>query len=142
MISPTNDSNSTIRKTWRPIAAGIFNILLGVVNIILGLFVAFLVTVLSAMFGGRAIAGIAGLPLVILGIVAVIGGIFSIIRKSWWTALAGAICGIIFPVIIFILLVVRYSVSALVNDMPLLVMGILSLIFLTNSRVEFDRKKT
>ena len=57
-----------------------------------------------------------GIPLIILGIVAIVGGIYAIRRKVWGMALAGAICAL-------------FSVFG--------VLGILSIIFVSLSRKEF-----
>jgi hypothetical protein len=54
--------------------------------------------------------------MIILGIVAIIGGIYAIQRKLWGMALAGAICAIIGP-------------SAL--------LGILAIIFIAIGKPEF-----
>ena len=68
--------------------------------------------------GGEAL----GVLLLVLGIVAIIGGIFSIRRNVWGLALAGAIC-VLFPP-------------------HVAVMGILAIIFVALSKGEFDQSVT
>jgi hypothetical protein len=70
-------------KTWKPAAAGILSIASG----------AFIVWYRSSELIriGSSPAGI------VLGLIAIAGGIFAIRRKVWGLALAGAICAIVPP---------------------------------------------
>lgn len=63
---------------------------------------------------------VGGLALV-LGIVAIIGGIFAITRQVWGLALADAMCALFPP---------RVSV-----------LGILAIVFVAPSKSEFDKKR-
>lgn len=69
-------------KTWKPIVAG-------VVCIITGVFTTQyrIVGIWSNHWGvvGSSIAAA-------IGIIAIVGGIFMVMRQRWWLALAGAVC--------------------------------------------------
>ena len=97
-------------------AAGILSIIGGIVGIIAGaiaLGAGALVTELTGTFGMEGIGG----GFIGLGIVALIGGICTLRRKSWGFSLAGAICAM-FPIV------------------PL---GVLSIIFVSARKKEFTR---
>ena len=104
------------QKTWMPPTGGALAMVSGIVHIIWGIVVA---------IGGQAIGrwagifglGLIGLPMIILGVVGVIGGIYALQRKVWGMALAGAICSIIGP-------------AAL--------LGILATVFIAISKQEFS----
>lgn len=100
-----------MKKTWKPTTAGILSIISGSLTVIIGLAIALLGTFAGA-FGtlglGGVFAGLAALP-IILGIVAIVGGIYALRRKSWGLALAGSICALScwilgIPAIIFVVL--------------------------------------
>jgi hypothetical protein len=98
-----------------PVVAGILTIVAGVADFLVGLiFGAFghAVSFFTGIWGLGAI----GLPLIVLGIIAIIGGIFAVQRKVWLIALVGAICALMWPLV------------------PL---GILSIIFVSLSQKEF-----
>ena len=128
--------NNAIKKTWRPKTAGILSIILGAADIFLGAIVSLVAIGFSVGFGGSSRPGIAGLPLVVLGITDVVGGIFSLSRHYWGMALAGAICGVLIPLIIVSIFIANYLIPLLVG-LPFLVMGVLSLIFIVKSKSEF-----
>ncbi len=94
-------------KTWKATTAGVLEIVAGALHMVSGV-----VTVMlgGAVAGGLNIAGLPkiaqavplplitgiGIPLIILGIIALIGGISALQRKRWGLALAGGICAL-FP---------------------------------------------
>jgi len=92
-----------MEKTWKPVAAGILNIISGAVGLIavLGLIIAILVTGGFAIPGTEAVpifvpsllTGIA-VPLAIFSMLCLAGGIYAIQRKLWGLALAGSIAAI------------------------------------------------
>ena len=88
-----------MERTWKGTTAGILTIIGGIAGIAVG---AVLVIV-----GAEFLAGIAGMDLMagigagmfVIGIIALVAGIFTLRRKSWGFALAGAIlAAILFPV--------------------------------------------
>jgi len=105
-----------MQKTWKPTTAGILSIISGSLTVIIGLIVTALGTALGGLLGmfglfgiGGAIAGMSAIP-IILGIVAILGGIYALRRKNWGLALAGSICALFpgwilgIPAIIFLVL--------------------------------------
>jgi len=78
-------------------AAGILTIIGGIFGIVVGAIAIGIITLATAvtgMFGLEAIGG----GFLALGIIALIGGIFTLRRRAWGFALTGAICAM-FPII-------------------------------------------
>jgi hypothetical protein len=100
-------------KTWKPIAAGILSIISGV--FIVWYRSSELISVGSSPVG------------IILGLIAIAGGIFAIRRKVWGLALTGAICAIVPP----------HPWGYLIWT-P--VLGILAIAFVALSKSEFGRR--
>jgi hypothetical protein len=71
-----------------------------------------------------------GVPLIVLGIIAIVGGVSAIRRKSFALSLAGAICAL--PAVVFSLYLAG-AISALAS----VILGILAVIFIALSRKEF-----
>lgn len=121
-----------METTWKPTTAGILSIIAGALNLAMGILS---VTVMRGAvwpsmgypwFGGMGYGmmgmpwlGAIGISLIVLGVISIIGGIFALQRRVWGLALAGAICALFPP--------------------PLIVLGILSIIFLALSRKEFTQ---
>lgn len=93
-----------MEKTWKPMVAGILDIISGAVGLVavVGLIIAIGVTGGSAYFPGKGaipefvpslLTGIA-VPLAILSILSLVGGIYAVQRKIWGLALAGSIAAI------------------------------------------------
>jgi hypothetical protein len=108
-----------MEKTWKPVAGGICSIVGGSFAVIGG----GLMGLLGAWFGGfrgmwggmwgpgmmtpwgsgmmmpwgSGLFSLLGLPAILLGVVAIVGGIFALRRRHWGLALAGAICAIFTP---------------------------------------------
>ncbi|MCD6568216.1 MAG: hypothetical protein J7K94_05745 [Dehalococcoidia bacterium] len=107
-------------KTWKPMTAGILMIIAGIVEAIFGI----LGTVIGgAVAGWVSMPGLGGLVgvtaiLIVLGIVAIVGGIYSLKRQTWGLALAGAICSLFGPWFI---------------------LGILAIIFVSMGKSEFSQ---
>ena len=97
-------------KTWKPIAAGILSIISG--TFIVWYRLSELIRVGSSPVG------------IILGLIAIVGGIFAIRRRAWGLALAGAICAIVPP----------HPWGFLIWT-PIL--GILAVVFVVSSKSEF-----
>lgn len=104
-------------RTWMPTTAGILTIVAGAIDIILGIMVAAVAEVFG-IFGGFRGLGAIGVPMMVIGVVAIVGGIFAIRRRVWGLALAGAICALFPP--------------------HIGVLGVLSIIFVALSKKEFD----
>lgn len=95
-----------MEKTWKPTTAGILSLIAGILGAISGITVA--------TVGGGAIPGLLpmmpayaawmsgviaaiAIPLIIIGIVAIVGGTYALRRRIWGLALAGSICALIGP---------------------------------------------
>jgi len=97
------DKEGKLIKSWNPLGsgqrtalpttAGIINIVGGTIALIWGMTFAALGTTIATdvLFG----FGLFGVPSIVLGIIAIIGGIFALRRKIWGFALAGSICAFI-----------------------------------------------
>jgi len=103
-------------KTWKPTTGGILAIITGVLQVIFGTVFATAAGIVGAIVGLGWLSAI-GAPLIVLGIIAIIGGIYALRRRVWGLALAGSIC-------------------ALVG--PWFVLGILAIIFVAIGRGEFE----
>jgi hypothetical protein len=102
-------------QTWMPMIAGILSIVAGVIDFLVGLIVGAIGHAVSFITGIWGL-GAFGVPHIILGVIAVIGGVFALQRKVWVMALVGAICALMWP---------------------LSILGILSIIFVALSQKEF-----
>ena len=118
-------------KTWRPTTAGILTITTGCYGIGTGVTMVRGASFLNKLLSGIDIGGIPcdlgsvgnaistlGIVSIVLGVIALIGGIFASKRRLWGLALAGALV-----------------------SLPLMpvgtVLGILSTVFLAESKKEF-----
>jgi len=114
-----------METTWKPTTAGILTIVAGALNLIAGITVAALgAACLGPMTGYMGMMGMTGwwfgaigIPLIVIGIVSIVGGSFALRRRIWGLALAGAICALFPP--------------------PVIALGILSIIFIALSQKEF-----
>lgn len=96
-----------MEKTWKPTTAGILTVIAGSLGAISGIVIAVLGGAIAAglkfipavpeIFGTVAIPIIGGIaiPRIILGIVAILGGVYALERRKWRLALAGAICSLV-----------------------------------------------
>ena len=121
-----------VKKTWKPTVAGILMIIVGAFSIIGAFFAIVISIVISAGSSWAGLNGndfgtvdpstvaavvlVIGIIAIIFAILEIISGIFSINRKIWGLALAGAI------------------VTALTST----VMGVLAIIFLAMGKNEFS----
>lgn len=111
----------TDEKTWMPLVAGICTIVAAALKILTAVGIAIGITFMRirpfASFGVYETAVLTAImvPFFILGIVALIGGICAIRRKSWGMSLAGAIAAFL----------------------PSSILGILAIIFIALSKNEF-----
>jgi ABC-type Co2+ transport system permease subunit len=85
-----------MQKTWKPTTAGILAIIAGAFQVIMGIAIA-VVGGIGGAFLGMGWLGAIGAPLIVLGIVAIVGGIYALRRKIWGLALAGCICALVGP---------------------------------------------
>lgn len=81
-----------MEKTWKPTAAGVCCIISGVVDVIFGLMNLSMGSFAGGLFMGWFASF--GVPFIVLGAIAIIGGIFALKRTRWVLALVGAICAL------------------------------------------------
>jgi hypothetical protein len=107
-----------MEKTWKPKVAGILNIVSGAFALIWFIMLLIGMAVTSGHLGIPGLEAIPSfvpfilliiaIPSVIIGILALIGGIYALQRKKWGFALAGSIATTIFwffvgiPAIVFL----------------------------------------
>lgn len=124
-----------IKRTWMPIAAGVLDIITGVVYL---LFVFLFLGCVSFLqnFGdddfSRSLTIMAA-ALLPIAIITCVGGIFAMERKIWWMALIGTVVALLPSVLV---LVIR-AVSP-VWSLPFLFLEIIALILLSLSADEFE----
>ncbi|OGN95486.1 MAG: hypothetical protein A2Z77_07210 [Chloroflexi bacterium RBG_13_51_36] len=85
-----------MEKTWKPTVGGILAIIAGAVQVILGTLGATGVGFLGGIFGIGWLSVIFA-PLIVLGIIAIIGGVCALTRRIWGLALTGSICALVGP---------------------------------------------
>lgn len=111
-----------MEKTWKPTTAGVLSIIAGVVGVIVGVLVILLGGAIAAGLSlvpeipkaftlvAVPVIGAIGIPITILGAVAIAGGVCALQRRKWGLALAGSICSLMcflylgIPSIIFVVL--------------------------------------
>jgi len=98
--------------TWKSTTSGILSIIAGAIEVLIGIVGAIVGSIAGALLSflgiGWVVAGAFAIPLII-GIVAITGGIYALRRRAWGLALAGSICSIFIwflgiPAIIFAIL--------------------------------------
>jgi len=84
--------------TWMPLTAGILDLVAGIPALIIGIALAAGLGALGGLIGGLGgipgvgvIMGAIVVPLIIFAIIAIVGGVFAIRRRTWWLALVGSI---------------------------------------------------
>ena len=85
-----------MEKTWKPTAGGILAIIAGAFQVIVGVVIAALGGI-GGWFIGMVWLSAIGAPLIVLGVVAIVGGIYALKRNVWGLALAGSICALVGP---------------------------------------------
>ena len=104
-------------KPWMPVVAGLLDIVSGALGVVVGLFMSLRVFALKAaqsatgaaprvfphagtfpqmphmFFPGMGIA--LGIALLVIGVLAIVGGVYSLRLKAWGLALAGSIGAVI-----------------------------------------------
>ena len=116
----------TTTLTSKPVVAGAFSIVSGVLS--LGGFITFLVAGIAVsanfvnIYIGDSVAGVASSVLILfallslaIGILAIVGGVYSLQRNKWGLAFAGSICALV----------------------PSFVLGLVAIILVVTSRDEY-----
>ena len=110
-----------MKKTWKPVAGGICGIVAGAWGILAGGILGAVGLCVPAMRMDPELGflHLFGWPILVLGIMAIIGGVFAIRRQKWGLALSGAICAVLIP--------------------PPFILGILAIVFIALGHGEFER---
>ena len=85
-----------MERTWKPTTAGILSIIAGALQVIAGIAVAIVGGIGGAFIGIPWLSVIGG-PLIVLGVIAIVGGSCALKRRVWGLALAGSICALVGP---------------------------------------------
>jgi len=80
-----------MERTWRARWAGILTIIAGCFGIGFGATAATFLELISEFAEMPGLGAMIGAPLIVVGIIALIGGIYTLRRKAWGFALTGAI---------------------------------------------------
>ena len=67
-----------MKRTWKPVAAGLIELVLGTGNIVAAILLSHILIFL--------------LTFAVTGVVSLLGGISALRRRIWWLATIGAIC--------------------------------------------------
>ena len=119
-------------KTWKPVVAGILEVVSGAVGLIavFGLSIAIGVTGGAFIPGTEHVPGFVpslltgiAIPLALVSILSLIGGIYTLQRKVWGLALAGSVAAI-------------FASIPLLGGLPV---GITATVLVALSRDEFSR---
>ena len=110
-----------MQKTWKPTVAGVLNVVAGVLGLVGGLVLVIFGSaggVFLNYFGVGVLQWIpitfllaTGIPLLILGILALVGGIYALRRKVWGLALAGSIATVLFSQLLGTLAIIFVALS-------------------------------
>jgi len=123
-------------RTWKPTTAGILSIIAGSLTIF-----EIIMAGATTKYEGLTIwywwwRNMA--PLMLIGVVAILGGIFALYRRIWGLSLAGIICSVVFSLFVTIQ---SYLTSIGIIFGIIAVISILALIFLLRAKNEFALDK-
>ncbi len=83
-----------MERTWRGTWAGILTIIAGCIGIGAGAAAAGYGELIGELAGMPGLGALIGAPLIVMGIIALIAGIYALRRRAWGFALTGAILAI------------------------------------------------
>jgi hypothetical protein len=97
-----------MEKTWKPTVGGILAIIAGALEVIAFLVLVVFLFPAPPFFVGWPLLGPTGTMLIVLviGIIAIVGGICALLRRTWGVALAGSICALPAGVILGVLAII------------------------------------
>ena len=130
----------TTQKTWKPKVAGVLDIIVGIFRAIVSLLLVsvFMSCPPSPDFLTGGIAWLAAICYMVIGVLAIIGGIYSLRRKKWVWALIGSICATL-SVLVIPLVVLNLSWSLYSSIFaPFDILGILAIVLTVLSKSEFE----
>jgi hypothetical protein len=98
--------------TWMPVTAGILDLVVGILGLTIGIICAIVGGFLTFFIAG--LGALIGAPMIILSLVAIVGGVFAIRKRAWGFALAAAICGFIVGLPSFIAPAILLGIPAII----------------------------
>ena len=113
--SISNDPTRSASRSWMPPTAGVLSVASGGLGILTGLLVGTVLAAIGSIIGAPH-AGVLAVPMMVFGLLAIVGGVFAIQKKVWGLALVGSISALMWP----------YTL-----------LGILSIIFVSLGKREF-----
>lgn len=133
-----------MHKKWMPITAGVLDIISGIFGILQGLYIISWGSFIGFTCSVYEVWEVWGPLHIVVGVLAIIGGIYACKRKMWHLALAGAIAGI-FPSAPFMVsyleeFSIRYFMHLPTSLDFKLVFAIVAIILTVLSRKQFERK--
>jgi len=106
-----------MERTWKPTTAGILCIIAGAIAVITGIVVAAVGGIGWFFWMPWPWFSAIGFPIIVVGVIAIVGGSYALKRRMWGLALAGSICALLGPWVI---------------------LGILAIIFVSLGKGEFE----
>jgi len=109
-----------MERTWKPTTAGILCIIAGAIAVITGIVFAVVGSIgwfFWMPWFSAIVAPIIVTPIIVVGVIAIVGGSYALKRRVWGLALAGSICALLGPWVI---------------------LGILAIIFVSLGKGEFE----
>jgi hypothetical protein len=105
------------------LTAGILDLIAGVAGLIVGMIYAVVAGFLTFFIAG--LGALLGVPLIVLSIVAIVGGVFAIRKRAWGFALVAAICA-------FVVGILGFPWTA-----PAIALGIAAIVFTALGKKQF-----
>ena len=106
-----------MERTWKPTTAGILCIIAGAIAVIIGIVIAVVGSIGLFFWMPWPLFSAIGVPIIVVGVIAIGGGSYALKRRMWGLALAGSICACLGPWVI---------------------LGILAIIFVSLGKGEFE----
>jgi hypothetical protein len=107
----------SVEKTWASTAGGVLGIIAGIIHAVTGLITGVLYLRFADKLPELPVSiWIMVLPLLILAVISIAGGICAVRKKAWGLALAGSICAISAPISGFIGIAATVLISISKNE--------------------------
>lgn len=111
----STQTNINPQKTARPVIAGVLSIIAGAVCLV-GVLVFSIIAGISTVVGGPFIIMpvlffVIGLPVIALGLISIVGGIYATQRRRWGWALAGAITTLVISNVMGLIAVILVAIA-------------------------------
>jgi len=107
--------DGAVKKTCMPTVSGIFDMVIGSLVLIALFFfvIGSIITRLaeSGIFDFNLSLAFMVMPAIIIGVLAIVGGVFALRRKKWGWALAGSIAAALVPIPLGIVAIILLALS-------------------------------